>query len=102
MMAEANDILLDDGFDLKVENGDLVVGESDGQHLTLIALLEPGQLRHSPLTGLGVYRRLQSPMGAEQTDGLRKDLYEQLEFDGYRPGTAEITFDGEIVIKAER
>jgi len=102
MMAGVRDILLDDNFDLKVENGDFAVRPSDGQHLALIALLEPGQLRHSPLTGLGMYRRLQSPMGAEPTDGLRKDLYEQMEFDGYRPGTTDITFDGEIVIRAER
>jgi len=101
-MEHVKDILLDDDFDLMIENGDFVVNESDEQHLQLIALLEPGQLRFSPLTGLGLFRRLQSPLDKSQQDRTRKDLYEQLEFDGYRPSTASIEFGTDIEIKADR
>ncbi|MGJ1198828.1 hypothetical protein ACR777_05330 [Sphingobacterium spiritivorum] len=101
-MGYVKDILLNDDFDLLIENGDFVYGESDEQHLQLIALLEPGQLRYSPLTGLSLFQRLQSPLNKIQQDRLRKDVYEQVEFDGYRPGTSSISFDGDIEIKADR
>lgn len=101
-MDYVKDILLDDEFDLKIENGDFVVGESDEQHLQLITLLEQGQLRYSPLTGVGIFRKLQSPLSNRQQDRLRRDMYEQVEFDGYRPDTATIEFTGDITIKADR
>ena len=101
-MDYVNDIMLDDTFDLAIDKGDFIVGESDEQHLQLITLLEPGQIRHSPLTGLGMYKKLQGPLGPREQDQIRKDLYDQLQFDGYRQNTGSISFDGEMIIKAER
>jgi hypothetical protein len=48
------DLLLDDAFDLAVEAGDLVVGQSTQQHQNLLLLLSKGELRHFPLTGVGI------------------------------------------------
>lgn len=96
------DILLDDNFDLLFKNGDFVIDDADAQHIELIALLEPGQIRYSPLTGLGISRRLQSPMGLSQRDALRRAAYLQLEIDGYQTGTASIEIKDIITIKADR
>lgn len=101
-MTYVKDIMLDDEFDLMIKDGDFVVNESDEQHLQLITLFEQGQLRYSPLTGLGLFRQLQSPMSVIQQATIRRDLYEQLEYDGYKAGTSSISFDGEIEIKADR
>lgn len=97
-----NDILLDDDFDLQISNGDFATGDSDEQHLQKITLLDQGQVRFSPLTGLAIARKLQSPLGLKQQDGLRRDVYVQLEMDGYNPNTANVTFGSEIEIKADR
>lgn len=97
-----NDILLDDDFDLQFKNGDFATGDSDENHLQKIILLEPGQVRFSPLTGLGMAQKLQSPLGLKQQDSLRRDIYLQLEIDGYNPNTANVTFGEEIEIKADR
>lgn len=97
-----NDILLDDDFDLHMERGDFVVGDSDEQHLQLIAILSPGCIRYSPLTGLALANKLQSAMGKLERENLRRDVYIQLELDGYNVGTASVEFDEEIIIKADR
>ena len=47
------DLLLDDGFDLAIEGGDLVVGASTQQHQHLLLLLSKGELRQFPLRGVG-------------------------------------------------
>lgn len=101
-MTIVNDILLDDDFDLRIERGDFVTGDSDEQHLQQIAVLRPGQLRHSPLTGLGIASRLMSPLGKTQQESLRRDAYLQLEIDGYNVGTASVEIAEEIIIKADR
>jgi hypothetical protein len=101
-MTIVNDILLDDDFDLKIKNRDFPTGDSDEQHLQLITILDKGQIRFSPLTGLGIARKLQSPFGLQQKDSLRRDIYLQLELDGYNPSTAAVDIGDEILIKADR
>ena len=102
MTVIVQDILLNEDFDLEFKNGDFVVGDSDEQHIQLIALIEPGQIRHSPLTGLGIAKRLQSPMSLRQQDALRRAAYLQLEIDGYQSGAASVEITDTITIKADR
>lgn len=101
-MEYVKDFLLDDDFDLQIRNGDFVVAESDEQHIQLITLLEQGQIRFSPLTGLGIYNRLQSPFGILQQDRFRREAYLQLDIDGYRASTASVEITDTITIKADR
>lgn len=102
MATIVNDIHLTDDFDLRINNGDLVVDDADEQHLGLILLLEPGQLAYRPLVGLGVSKLLLSPLTAPQKDKTRREAFIQLEMDGYNTGTAEIEFNNDITIKADR
>ncbi|MFD0997676.1 hypothetical protein ACFQ21_00090 [Ohtaekwangia kribbensis] len=53
-----NDYLLDADDDLRIENGDFVVGESTSQHLSLLLRLEKGELRQYPITGVGINKFL--------------------------------------------
>jgi hypothetical protein len=39
------DYLLDTDFDLRIEGGDFVVGQSDAQHQDLLMLLNKGELQ---------------------------------------------------------
>lgn len=96
------DIILDDNFDLLFKNGDLVIAESDEQHLQLIMLLEQGQLRYSPLTGVGITKKIKSLLTQQSQNQTRKNIYLQLTIDGYQAGTSTVSFDNEIIIKAER
>jgi hypothetical protein len=47
------DLLLDSNFDVLIENGDLVYGESTRQHQELLILTQHGEWRESPMVGIG-------------------------------------------------
>lgn len=92
-MTNRKDILLDiegDG-DLKIENGDFVVGPSDFQHVVHMLEADKGQNRFSPLLGVGI-RRYQNGF----LDGkARRDIRLNLQADGYE--AREINYNGEIL-----
>ncbi|MGC8825230.1 MAG: hypothetical protein ACP5PZ_11680 [Bacteroidales bacterium] len=50
----AQDILLNDNYDLLITHGDLTIGNSDMQHVEAILLAYPGEFKNSPLTGVGI------------------------------------------------
>ena len=47
------DILLDANFDLRIENGDFVAGESTRQHQQLLILTDKGEWKENPTRGVG-------------------------------------------------
>jgi hypothetical protein len=52
----ANCFLMDDDGDIMTRNGDLVLGDVDGQATKIILLACEGQMRHAPLHGAGIRR----------------------------------------------
>ena len=48
---KAQDILLDLNYDLLIQNGDLVIGESDEQSAALIVVSAPGHFKENPFVG---------------------------------------------------
>lgn len=80
-----NDILLDADNDLQIVSGDLVVGESDLQHVGLILQIAPGSWKQFPLTGVGEPQFINAPLDA----ALRRKIQIQLEADGYRMQTVK-------------
>lgn len=48
------DFLLDDNGDLKIENGDFVLGNSDVQHQELLLLMDKGELKENPTKTVGL------------------------------------------------
>ena len=56
----ANDILLDEGGDVRIDNGDFVVGESLDQEVQIILELAQGELKEDPLLGADLFRMINS------------------------------------------
>ena len=62
-MAKPRDILLDANFDLRIENGDFVIGESTAQHQQLLLMLNKGELKQYPTATVGaiLYKNDEGP-----------------------------------------
>lgn len=101
-MATTKDILLDDDNVLRIENGDFVVGASDGQHAKLIMLSERGSWRRTPLAGLGARKLVNSNVTGLQALSVKKEVYEQFEADGMRVNTASVSAKGIISVDYDR
>ena len=73
------DILLDGDLDLILENGDFLLGESDGQHAQLLLLSSEGDFTQFPKLGVGVTKYLKGSF-----DGAaRRNVHLQFESDNY-------------------
>jgi hypothetical protein len=84
-MAAVTDLLLGPDYDLAFsEAGDLVVGESDGQHISLLLLTAQGEWRADPLVGVGLRRYQSAPYGRTQAQALQREVAVQLQRDGYQ------------------
>ena len=80
-METAQDILLDDSFDLAISsNGDFEVNASDMQHIILLIETSVGSWKQHPLIGVGIDSYLASSGKQNQ---LRTDIKVNLESDGY-------------------
>lgn len=77
----AKDILLDDTGDLKIENGDFVIGESDLQNVELIVESFKGEFKEFPNIGFGLLKYLKSDISETE---FKRDLKVELEKDNYR------------------
>lgn len=95
---KAQDFLLDaQSGELVFKDGDFVIGESDGQHIEAIFILEPGELKSNPLVGIGIQKKIN---GSADGD-LRREAYLQLQADGYQVN--QLNLNEEIIeIDAER
>lgn len=75
------DISIDDNFDLIIENGDFVTGQSDQQHVNCIFMAHPGEYKQFPLVGFGASKYLKKSTETKQK--FMRNLTMQLELDGY-------------------
>ena len=81
------DILLDTDGDLKIENGDLVLGYSDTQHQNLLLVTFKGQWKEKPTMGVGAAGFLKD----EDVQGLAAEIKQEFERDGMRVNKIEVT-----------
>ncbi|EKT3957699.1 hypothetical protein NTJ28_001686 [Flavobacterium psychrophilum] len=88
------DILLDEDFDLIIQNGDFLIGESDQQHVNCIFLAHQGEYKEFPFIGFGASNYLKKSEATKER--FEYDLTKQLKYDGY--SEAEITNDFENLI----
>jgi 23S rRNA A2030 N6-methylase RlmJ len=80
----AKDIQLTHKNELMVsDDGDLVIHESDSVHIENILLASKGHFKHSPITGCGLAKMINSPATLEAMQGFLHTLKKQLEYDGY-------------------
>ncbi len=87
------DILLDDGLDLKIENGDLVTGGSGEQEVAAILALTQGNLKNAPFIGVG----LTDFVSSENMSALKTRIRVQLKADGKTPSAVRIK-DGKLQV----
>lgn len=80
-MSNRTDILLDEAYDLKIENGDFLIGDSDMQHVDHILLAHPGEYKEYPQVGVGLSKYVKTT-GKEQS--LKRSIRVQLNYDGYK------------------
>ena len=79
-MATAKDIDLTDDLELRIEDGDFKVSESDQNHILLIVKTYLGAFKQYPLVGVGVDYFLSSS-GQQQV--LRRNITVQLKADSF-------------------
>jgi len=72
------DILITEDYDLRVENGDFVTGESTRQHQNLIILADKGEFKQFPTVGVGILRYLEGHDG----DNLAREIRTEFNKDG--------------------
>lgn len=75
------DIQLNDDFEMVIENGDIVIGESAQQHVNCIFIAHPGHFKESPVTGFGASNYLKKTTQAKPK--FYRNLSIQLELDGF-------------------
>lgn len=94
----AKDFLLDDNGDLRIVNGDFVVGDAEAQHVDDLLYSFKGEWKENPLVGAEVQRQVKQ---RESLTKLKKNIRTALENDGY--SNVSVSIDGEdININAER
>ena len=83
-MAHVKDILIND--DISTKDGDLVVGESDAQHIEHILTAKPGHFYQFPTLGVGVLDLIK---GSIDRQSLEQKIKQNLEADNYRVNKVE-------------
>jgi hypothetical protein len=78
MKENAKDIIFTD--DLVISGGDLLVDNSDGQHIEHIFRADRGQFRQWPLVGVGLQKQ---DNGSTNPQELKQEAKLQLRADGY-------------------
>lgn len=101
-MKNVKDILLNEQNDLVIKDGDFDVQHSDGQHVKLILLSEPGAWRQSALVGVGLRKMLNMKMSRGDRMVLEKQITQQLQYDGYEVKSVGISNKKNLSIDYER
>jgi hypothetical protein len=90
-MAADKDIMLTNDNVLRIEQGDFVVAESDGQSGRLLLQLEKGQLKYEPLVGIGIRRMLNTKVSPNTALKLQREIRAQFLADGVTVSTLNIS-----------
>jgi hypothetical protein len=86
------DFLLDENFDLKIENGDLVIGESTKQHVILILATAQGSWRKAPFAGANFAQNINT--NNINNSSMTANMKKALELDGLKIRKLIITQQG--------
>lgn len=81
-----NDILINS--DIGIKNGDLLVGDSDGQNIEFIISAKPGQFYQFPTLGVGITDEINSSISKQ---ALKIKIKNNLEADNYRVNRIDVS-----------
>lgn len=85
--------------DLRIENGDFVIGKSDQQNIRNIVQAQRGQFYHTPLIGVGILDEMNS---AATVQSLKNRIKTNLKLDNYESDGIEIADDYSITVNANK
>lgn len=89
------DLILDDSMDLRIENGDFVVGESSYQQQMILLLADKNEFKENPTTGVGIETYLDDENPAD----MHREIRLQFSKDGMKVNSIK-TIEGKINIDA--
>ena len=96
----SQDLILDDDNNLTIENGDLLIGQTDDQNIEGIMMAEKGQFYQNPLLGYGLNSKL---FGNFVKLNERREIRKELLSDFYKIKSLVINTDQiTIYISAEK
>jgi len=81
-----DDILVN--TDIRIKDGDLVVGDSDGQNIEFIITAKPGQFYQFPTLGVGIVDEIKGNISKQ---ALRIKITSNLEADNYRVNRIDVS-----------
>lgn len=84
----AKDLAFDE--DLVFQDGDILVRESDQQHVKHLLVAQPGHYKNVPLLGIGIANYLYAPASNTTTRELERSVKMNLEADGATDVTCDI------------
>ena len=84
------DLLLDDDGDLKIINGDFVIGEAEVQSVERLLISKPGEWKEFPQVGCDIKKSMNGSIGRF----LERNVRVQLESDGFSIEKLNITEKG--------
>jgi len=91
-----SDYLLDAGFDVMCQDGDIPAGDATYQHQAVLVKVLPGSFKQAPTTGVGVDNFL-----LDESPGLLlREIRSQFAKDGMRVRRVDISTDGKLTINA--
>jgi len=68
------DLLIADDFDLLIEDGDLIVGESTRQHQSLLLMIDKGTLREFPRIGVGALTWINDDVSGDLNSQIKREF----------------------------
>lgn len=95
-MAKVTDILLDSNNDLKIENGDFVMGDSTYQNQKCLLLAAKGDYKQFPLIGVDVFNWLND----DRPEDMMREVRIQFSNDGMRVNKMDVNYPSNIKIDA--
>lgn len=90
------DLLLDDNMDFRIENGDLVVGESSLQQQHLLLVTGKNDWKQYPSTGVDI----ESYLDDENPADMHREIRQQFAKDGMKVKTVRTEL-GKLIIEAD-
>jgi len=91
------DFIVNEKFDLQIENGDFKIDESTLQHQNHIILSEKGEFKNSPEIGVGI----RSALNDENPRAILSEIRRNFEYDGMKVNTLKVANNGNLLIDAE-
>lgn len=90
-----NDILLTENDDLRIENGDFVIGYADNQHQKHILIATKGEYKEFPELGVGISKMLSD----DDFTNMLIEAKKNLQYDGMDIENISFNEKGKLIIE---